>query len=123
PASGESVVASDLRNVDFVLEPSAGVVGYSLQLATDSRFGDVVYEDKSTTAFFSWRPKATGTYYWRVNANDRFGRVSRYSQPRKLLVRAGAAEPILPAANQAFLIDSQDFRIAFQWSKTAGSGE
>src|SRR5690606_7930111 len=34
-----------------------------------------------------------------------------------------AAEPILPAANQAFLIDRQDFRIAFQWSEIAGSGE
>ncbi len=77
------------RTPYFVWSTVAGTFQYTLQIASDEGFTDVVYQ-KATNGYHLEVPdrKALpyGAYFWRVEAADAAGNISEWSEPRAFFV-------------------------------------
>jgi outer membrane protein assembly factor BamB len=75
----------------------AGVRRYRLQLATDDKFSDIVFDRAVEGRQYTVTELAPGVYYWRVAPAA--AETSSFSRPERVMVAAGSAAITSPEAN------------------------
>ncbi len=94
---GQSALAAegDTQSVTLRWGKVGGSIKYHLQIASDSKFQDVVVDVQSRTPYYQWEEAISGRYFWRVQGFDRRERPGRWSKPGRLVVEAEVADVIV----------------------------
>jgi hypothetical protein len=91
PQNDATVNADDNVNFVWTVPQDTGVVNssltYTIQIATDAAFTNIILTDNSQTASYQYTLTSTGTYYWKVKAFDLAGNQGNYSSSFKLTVQ------------------------------------
>lgn len=66
--------------------PINSPVKYTVQIATNSAFSNIIYSSVVTTTSLDYTFTNAGTYYWRVKSTDQAGNESGYSTYFKLVI-------------------------------------
>ena len=86
----------------FVWSPERDAAAYSLQIARDDAFTDLVYEEKESrwSSYVPYQPLAPGTYHWRYRALKASGSTSNWSSTRTFTLEDNTAEFPKPTLRQ-----------------------
>jgi hypothetical protein len=112
PAPVVNAIARRIERIPIVLtwEPVAGAVSYRVQLASDQRFDDLLFEEVSSSAQIRGPSPADGEYFLRIRAIDELALegldvtvpVTLAARPEPPFLIAPRAEEVVLAANPAF---------------------
>lgn len=75
------------KRIDFQWDQVPGVSQYHFQISSDLRFDDIVFEDYLRTNKAQVSPPRQGTYFWRVRPLATDYQFSRFSKPRRFIVK------------------------------------
>jgi hypothetical protein len=103
----------------FSWRPSPRAALYRLQVAADSAFEFIVFQDSTISDTSRQIPRLDyfATYYWRVRASN-VGGVSPYSAIRRFQTEIQTPTPAAPADNAT----AQAVALTFRWSAVTGAG-
>ncbi|MBS3147914.1 DUF4215 domain-containing protein [Candidatus Woesearchaeota archaeon] len=119
PVTVEPLTATETNNpqLTFNWQPVGDTSGvsYTLQIAADAGFTNVLISEILLTEFFSpAAPLADGLYYWRVRAVDGVGNEGLYSAPESFLIdTAIPAAPTLVSPLESFTTNNAP--VTFDW--------
>ncbi len=96
-------------------EELPGATTYILEVATDSKFHDIVLSQSTASTYRRFSPPSLRTYYWRVRAVDSQGRLGETSSVRTIILNV--PRPILSAPQDAATIAWTEGKphVTFQW--------
>ncbi|MFP9100750.1 hypothetical protein ACLI09_17000 [Flavobacterium sp. RHBU_24] len=91
PENNDSLSLSSDVNFEWNIGSDPGTivspVTYSLQIATDTGFNNIIETANVSTTSYNYTFSNTGTYYWRVRANDQAGNQGAYGSYYKLILQ------------------------------------
>ena len=116
PIDGESVASGGFS---FKWNPITGASEYQIQVSTDSNFTSTVIDETVTTTHYTpTTTLSTGTYYWRVRAEDSYDNESAWSEVWSFTV---STEPgIAPSAPTAVIALAGDEGVTISWNSVSG---
>lgn len=125
PVDAVDLEASTAPSVAFVRArddlAASGDLALQIQLATAADFSHATAK-RFAGAAPRWTIDAPGIYFWRARAEDRFGRASAFTTPRRLAVRAAPARPEAPASGATLTRAAARAGRAFRWQPCWGCG-
>jgi hypothetical protein len=88
PTNGRDIASSaNLTNPPALnWQPLDGAKDYKVEISQSETFEDPIVYDSISDPHFSWQNAKPGTYYWRTQARDDDGKMSKTSPPGKLVL-------------------------------------
>lgn len=84
-AFGKKAMANvDVFEAVFEWDPVQDADHYILEISRDPQFRQLVVTEKLSKTEYSWAQFQLGTYYWRVAAGSRSGKLGRFSESQKV---------------------------------------
>jgi hypothetical protein len=84
-AFGQRVSANvDVFEAIFEWDPVKDADHYILEISRDPQFRELIVSEKLNRTLYSWAQFQLGTYYWRVAAGSRSGKLGRFSESQRV---------------------------------------
>ncbi|MBI5331430.1 MAG: FecR domain-containing protein [Betaproteobacteria bacterium] len=99
-----------LPEVAMIWKPSAGALGYLVQVSEHPDFANPVAELRTTATTFIWRAPRTGSWHWRIAALGEAGASSGYAQARAFLFQPKPQK----VQHIALGVDDKEMRASWQ---------
>jgi hypothetical protein len=74
-------------NIIFDWSDVSGAANYTLQISDQTSFSPLIVNQTSTTSQFSSSTLPIKTMWWRIRANDAFGKAGTWSAARRFEVK------------------------------------
>jgi len=118
PKSGESVATgkSGEAAVPFKWSSLEDAGSYRLELSRQADFKDILTDEDSTIAEYTWNTKELGRFYWRVTAITPEGEKTAPSAGAEFVILSGAAlAQTAPLDKQTFEYLTEIPKISLEW--------
>jgi hypothetical protein len=117
PTDGETVIGG---SYSFEWDPIKGASEYLIQVSTDSNFvSTVINETVTTEPYTPTTPLTTGTYCWRVRAEDSYGNQSAWSEVWGFTVSAESG--VAPSAPTNVTATAGNEKVTLGWNSVPGA--
>lgn len=119
PPDGYNIWLPLLTDTRFTWKTNI-LLNHTIQIATDERFRNIVFEGQSNSSAFSGVNLDVGTYYWRVVAKD--SAFEAATQPKVLNIVKGLDAPMLIAPTSVSnAVVRPGIPFTFKWTEVDGA--